>query len=167
LELLIIIGILAAGLLLIAAEVYLVPGLNVVGVIGFVLIVFALGYAFIESGFVGGIMALLGTLAAGGALFYVMWQSGVWDRFVLATSLRRDDRLIARESEQRARYLGKTGQALTPLRPSGVVEIDGERLEVATEGEFIAAGSKVRVVAMDRRRYFVRLAEAPSEERIS
>ncbi|WP_457653700.1 NfeD family protein [Rhodocaloribacter sp.] len=166
-ELLIIIGILAAGLLLIAAEVYLIPGLNVVGVIGFVLIVFALGYAFIESGFVGGVLALLGTLAAGGALFYVMWQSGVWDRFVLATSLRRDDRLIARESEQRARYLGKTGKALTPLRPSGVVEIDGERLEVATEGEFIAAGSKVRVVAMDRRRYFVRLAEAPSEESIS
>jgi len=167
LELLIIIGILAAGLLLIAVEVYLIPGLNVVGVIGFVLIVFALGYAFIESGFVGGVLALLGTLAAGGALFYVMWHSGVWDRFVLATSLRRDDRLIARESEQRARYLGKTGRALTPLRPSGVVEIDGERLEVATEGEFIAAGSKVRVVAMDRRRYFVRLAEAPSEESIS
>ncbi len=166
-ELLIIIGILAAGLLLIAVEVYLIPGLNVVGVIGFVLIVFALGYAFIESGFVGGVLALLGTLAAGGALFYVMWHSGVWDRFVLATSLRRDDRLIARESEQRARYLGKTGRALTPLRPSGVVEIDGERLEVATEGEFIAAGSKVRVVAMDRRRYFVRLAEAPSEESIS
>ena len=166
-ELLIIIGILAAGLLLIAAEVYLIPGLNVVGVIGFVLIVFALGYAFIEYGFDGGVLALLGTLAAGGALFYVMWHSGVWDRFVLATSLHRDDRLIARESEQRARYLGKTGRALTPLRPSGVVEIDGERLEVATEGEFIAAGSKVRVVAMDRRRYFVRLAEAPSEESIS
>lgn len=166
-ELLIIIGVLAAGLLLIAAEVYLVPGFNVVGVIGFILIVLALGFAFIESGFTGGVLALLGTLAAGGALFYYMWQSGVWDRFVLATSLRRDDKMIARESEQRARYLGKVGDALTPLRPAGVVEIDGERLEVVTEGEFIAAGSKVRVVAMDRRRYFVRLAEAPSEERIT
>ena len=32
-----------------------------------------------------------------------------------------------------------------------------------TEGEFIAAGSDVRVVAMDRRRYFVRLDNAETE----
>ncbi len=68
------------------------------------------------------------------------------------------------EREQRKHYLGKSGIALTPLRPSGVVEIDGTRLEVATEGEFIAAGSRVRIVAMDRRRYFVRLATETAEE---
>src|SRR5690606_22059127 len=108
----------------------------------------------------GGIMLLAGTLVVGGGMFYYLWTSGAWDRFVLATSLRRDDAAEQREAEDRSRFLGKVGRAMTPLRPTGVVEIDGERLEVVTEGEFIAAGSAVKIVAMDRRRYFVRLAGA-------
>lgn len=159
-ELLIAIGIIIVGLALVAAEVYLIPGFNVVGIVGALLILFALGYTFAEAGFLGGVATLAGTAAAGGGLFVWLWRSGAWDRFVLETSLRSDDLLIARESEQRARYLGKQGQAVTPLRPTGIAEIDGERIEVVTEGEFIAAGSAIRVVAMDRRRYFVRLAEA-------
>lgn len=162
-DFLIAIAIVLIGLLLIAAEIYLVPGFNVVGIIGFLVIIFALGYAFSVSGALVGTLTLLGTGAAGGGMFYYLWSSGAWDRFVLSTNLRKDDKLIARESEQRARYLGKTGTAITPLRPTGVVEIEGERIEVVTEGEFIAAGSDVRVVAMDRRRYFVRLAEALAE----
>jgi membrane-bound ClpP family serine protease len=63
------------------------------------------------------------------------------------------------EVEARSRYLGRDGVAVTALRPGGVCEIDGERVEVQTEGDFIASGSRVRVVAMDRRRFFVRLAE--------
>ena len=108
----------------------------------------------------------MGALAAGVGLFYWLWKSGAWNKFILATSLRHDDELVAREHEHRARYLGKTGIALTPLRPTGVIEVGGERIEVVTEGEFIAAGSNVRVVAMDRRRYFARLDAKPSDDSI-
>ncbi|MFQ5570694.1 MAG: NfeD family protein [Rhodothermales bacterium] len=151
------------GFGLIVAEVYLVPGFNVVGILGFLLVVFAVGYVFTEAGPMGGLLTLLGSLAFGGGLFYMMWKSGAWNRFILATSLRNDDEVVAREHEHRARYLGKTGVAITPLRPTGVIEVDGERIEVVTEGEFIAAGSAVRVVAMDRRRYFARLADSLPE----
>ena len=162
-ELFLPIGLILVGLALIAVEVYLVPGFNVVGVFGFVVILFAIGFAFSETGLVGGIYALIGTVVVGGGLFYLMWTSGAWDRFVLATNLRSDEDSVVRESEHRAKYLGKSGVAMTPLRPTGVAEIDGERIEVVTEGEFIASGSKVRVVAMDRRRFFVRLADALAE----
>src|SRR5690606_2380192 len=118
------------------------------------------GYVYTEAGFFGGSLTLLTTAAAGGGLFYYLWTSGAWNRFILATSLRNDDQAVVREHEHRARYLGKIGVAITPLRPTGVVEIDGERIEVVTEGEFIAAGSRVRIVAMDRRRYFARLSSA-------
>ena len=148
------------GLGLIVAEVYLVPGFNVIGIVGFLLILFALGFGFTEHGFAGGVGLLAGTVVTGAGLFYFLWTSGAWDRFVLATSLRRDDLAEQREVEDRSRFLGQTGRAVTPLRPTGVVEIDGDRLEVVTEGEFIAAGSAVKIVAMDRRRYFVRLADA-------
>ena len=42
--------------------------------------------------------------------------------------------------------VGKTGVALTTLRPSGIVEIDGRRIDVTTAGEFIPKGSPVTVL---------------------
>ncbi len=152
------IALILVGLGLIAVEVYLVPGFNVVGIFGFIVILFAIGYTFTESGLLGGIYVIVGTAIAGGGLFYWMWTSGAWDRFILGTTITGERPGEDRESERRAKYLGKTGVAVTPLRPTGVARIDGERIEVATEGDFIAAGSNVRVVAMDRRRFFVRLA---------
>ncbi len=166
-EFLIPIALVAAGIGLILVEVYLVPGFNVVGIIGTLLIFFAVGHTFVEHGMIGGTVALAGSAVTIGGMFYWLWQSGAWDRFILATSLRRDDQLIARESEDRSRVLGQKGVAVTPLRPSGIVEIDGRRIEVRTEGEFIAAGSEVRVVAMDRRQYFVRMANALPESNMS
>lgn len=161
-ELLLPILLILVGIGLIVAEVYLVPGFNLVGIAGFLLILFAVGYGFTEYGFAGGIGLMAGAVVAGGGAFYYMWQTGAWDRFVLATNLRRDDVAVQREADDRSRFLGKIGQAVTPLRPTGVVEIEGDRLEVMTEGEFIASGSSVKIVAMDRRRYFVRLADPVS-----
>ncbi len=162
-ELLIPILLILVGLALIVAEVYLVPGFNVVGITGLLFILFAVGFAFTEVGVVGGVAYMIGAIPLVVGTFVWMWRSGAWDRFILSTNLRRDDQLIARESEDRARYLGQDGVAITPLRPTGIVEIGGHRIEVMTEGEYIAVGSVVRVVAMDRRRYFVRLANSDKE----
>ncbi len=163
-ELIIPILLIALGLGLIALEVYVVPGIGVVGFGGGGAIIAGVIYAFVTHGATGGAFAALGTLALGGGMFYLMWESGAWDRFVLAADLRRDADADARENDARSRYLGRSAVAITPLRPGGIVEVDGERVEVQTEGEFIASGSLVRVVAMDRRRFFVRLAEAPAIE---
>ena len=153
------------GLALIAAEVYVVPGFNVVGVVGVLTAGGGVVYAFLAGGTLGGLLALIGALAGGGLLFTYLWRSGAWNRFILADELRPDHLLESAEEETRARLLGRSGVALTPLRPTGVVDIDGTRVEVLTEGAFIAAGSRVRVVAMDRRRYFVRLADEAEEVR--
>lgn len=158
-ELLIPAAIIFVGLALIAAEVYFIPGLNLAGIAGFLAVLFGIGYMFAERGFSGGILSLIVTGGISCGMFYLMWQSGAWDRFVLATNLREDADTTLRESENRAKFLGRIGRAVTPLRPTGVAEIEGERVEVVTEGEFIASGSTIRIVAMDRRRYFVRLAD--------
>lgn len=162
-ELLIPILLVLVGLGLIAVEVYVVPGLGAVGIGGGVAIVAGVVYAFMVAGPTGGVLTALGAVGAGAGLFYFLWQTGAWDRFVLAADLRRDTDADAREHDTRSRYLGRDAVAVTPLRPGGIVEIDGERVEVQTEGEFIASGSTVRVVAMDRRRFFVRLADALPE----
>ena len=78
---------------------------------------------------------------------------------MLSDSLRRDADEDAVEVESRSRLLGKTGTAVTPLRPGGVADLGGERVEVETEGAFVAAGSAVRVVALNRQRVLVRMEE--------
>ncbi|MEM1270497.1 MAG: NfeD family protein [Bacteroidota bacterium] len=157
-ELLIPALLLVVGLGLIAAEVYFVPGVNVVGILGVLTMIFGVGYAFTTSGFAGGLIALVTSVALAAALGFLAYKSGAWDRFVLKTTVGPD--LIAdKAQENRARYLGQLGKAITPLRPTGVAEIAGERVEVVTEGAFIASGSEVKVVALDRRRLFVRLAD--------
>lgn len=106
----------------------------------------------VGRGLIEGIFFVAGTIAAVAALAYFgYWLIG---RFVR----KKTARLIS--AADRGTYLGKTGAALTPLRPSGIALVDGDRIDVATEGEFIAAGSRIRVVAKDSRRYFVRLADS-------
>ncbi|MCH8030493.1 MAG: hypothetical protein IIB09_01560 [Bacteroidetes bacterium] len=163
-SLLIAIALILFGLVLLGLEIYLVPGVNVIGVIGVISVGVGVVYAFVTLGPLGGILALAGALLAGGGLVTYLWQTGAWDRLILADALNRDDLADAAEKDSRSRWLGEIGTAVTPLRPTGIVEVGGERLEVLTEGAFIAAGSHVKVVAMDRRRYFVRLAGEEEKE---
>jgi len=157
------IALIILGVLLIIAEVYLIPGMNVVGILGALMMLAAVAMSYMNAGPIGGVMAMASaSVLTGGALWF-LWKSGAWERFVLRSNLKTDDKALAREGEQRARYLGKPGVAVTPLRPTGVAEIDGERIEVVTEGDFISAGSRIKVVAMDRRKYFVRLATDASD----
>jgi membrane-bound serine protease (ClpP class) len=53
---------------------------------------------------------------------------------------------------------GAIGEALTDLRPAGVARFDGQRIDVVTEGDYIAAGQQVEVIRAERYRHVVRLA---------
>ena len=156
-ELLVPVALILVGLALVIVEVTLVPGLNVVGVGGVVGMGVGVVMAFVEFGPAGGLVALVGTLVAASGLVYALKESGAWSRFVLTDSLRRDAGADRVEQETRSRLLGQTGRAVTPLRPGGVAEIGGQRVEVTTEGAFVASGSRLRVVAIDRRHTFVRV----------
>jgi membrane-bound ClpP family serine protease len=64
-----------------------------------------------------------------------------------------------------ARLVGLTGRALTTLRPSGMVDFDGRRLEGVAEEGLIASGSPILAVRVDSGRLIVRpAAEEPSNE---
>lgn len=153
------IALIILGLVLLGVELHVTPGATVFGVLGVISIGVGVVIAFMTVGLIGGILSLSGALLAAGGLIWYLWQTGAWDRLILADVLGHDDPAEIAERESRSRWLGEVGTAVTPLRPTGIVEIGGERIEVLTEGAFVAVGSRVKVVAMDRRRYFVRLAE--------
>ncbi len=54
--------------------------------------------------------------------------------------------------------LGQTGMAMTVLRPAGIAEIGGKRLDVVTRGEFIPEGAALRVEAVEGSRIVVAAA---------
>jgi membrane-bound serine protease (ClpP class) len=56
--------------------------------------------------------------------------------------------------------LGKSGIAILPLRPSGIADIDGERVDVVPDGEFIEAGAHIVVSRVDGNRIVVRRQRA-------
>ena len=51
---------------------------------------------------------------------------------------------------------GKRGRSVTVLRPAGIVEIDGRKVDVVTEGDMIEAGTDVEVLKVDGNRVVVR-----------
>jgi membrane-bound serine protease (ClpP class) len=59
---------------------------------------------------------------------------------------------------------GRTGTALTDLRPSGTARIDGARLSVVTAGEYIEQDSPVIVVQHEGSRIVVRRFDGESHE---
>lgn len=50
---------------------------------------------------------------------------------------------------------GKEGVAITPLRPAGTALIEGERINVVTEGAFVERDSSVTVVEVEGNRVVV------------
>lgn len=53
---------------------------------------------------------------------------------------------------------GDTGPAMTPLRPAGKAKIGDRVADVVTDGEFLPAGTKVRVLAVEGSRVLVEKA---------
>lgn len=59
------------------------------------------------------------------------------------------------ESSELSYFIGKTGMAHTPLRPAGIAEFDGVKLNVVSEGDFIDKDTPVRVHRVEGKRIIV------------
>ena len=60
------------------------------------------------------------------------------------------------QPEELAGYKGKTGKAITDLRPAGTAMIDDQRVDVVSRGEYIDKGASIRVLAVDGNRVVVK-----------
>ncbi|MBI1995048.1 MAG: NfeD family protein [Deltaproteobacteria bacterium] len=60
-------------------------------------------------------------------------------------------------------WLGKGGTAISPLRPAGIAEIEGERVDVVSDGELIEPGVPIVVTRVDGNRIVVRRHRASTE----
>ncbi len=63
-------------------------------------------------------------------------------------------------------FMDKEGEALTDLRPTGIVKIGDERVDAATQGEYLVKGSKVIVYKLEADHVYVKelIEEANREQ---
>ncbi len=140
--------VLIAGMLLIIAEV-LIPGFGLPGISGIILLTIAIN-SFVDSYWLLGLYLLIAgliSLGLGFIIAYFMKESGSLSRIVLNNKLDKEKGYVS--NDEKKEYLGQEAIALTDLRPSGFIEIGGERLDAITSGEFIKRGEKVVVVKVD------------------
>jgi membrane-bound ClpP family serine protease len=149
-------GLIALGFLLVGLEVAIIPGFGVPGILG----VLSLGGGCVLLWQVGGpLLGAVGTFATLGiTVGAVVWfaRSRTGRSLVLADEVGGRGAPEAALDAQR----GKSGQAISALRPSGVVELAGERYDaVVRDGGFIAAGASVDVVGHEHGQLIVRPSE--------
>jgi len=63
----------------------------------------------------------------------------------------------------RVELIGKLAKSMTPLRPSGTIMMDGERIDAVTEGGYVDAGKTVKIIKVEGSRTVVRAVQEGEE----
>jgi membrane-bound serine protease (ClpP class) len=146
----------AVGVILLIVEIFVIPGFGMAGVFGVLLIVTSLflglisDFPIIDFAIVkNALIQFTGALVASLILFYILTRTlpktNMWNRLILTTNINEKSGYTTTKSITRLK--GKTGVALTDLRPSGAAIINNKRIDVVTYGEYIPKGIQVIVVA--------------------
>jgi membrane-bound serine protease (ClpP class) len=143
----------AVGILLLALEV-IVPG-GVLGIVGGLSLLGGVLVAFDRFGPGGGAWALAAGLVVTAVALYLEFV--LLPRSRLARSLSMTATVAGRSQPPvaDASLAGRTGIAVTPLAPTGIVECDGRRYEAFSRSGLIAAGAPVEVIAVETFRILV------------
>jgi len=144
------------GVVGILLELHVIPGHFVAGAIGtialLVAVVLAFGYGFLTVALQSLAVAAVLSALMMGLSWRVLPRSAFARRLVFKPA--QGPEYVT--SADYSRFLDHTGHATSYLRPAGVATVDGERLDVLTEGDFIQAGTPIRVSRVEGARIFVR-----------
>ncbi|QKS43367.1 nodulation protein NfeD (plasmid) [Paenibacillus cellulosilyticus] len=151
------------GLALLASELF-IPSFGILGTLGAIALVSGVVTASHDA--LTALYALLIAFVVAAVIVYVLAKKyshrGIWNKFILRDKLSTEQGYVSNPS--REMMIGRTGIALTPLRPAGAVDIDGEKLDVVTDGRFIAAGVPVVIVAAEGARIVVKEVHTTTKE---
>lgn len=161
-----------AGLVLLGVEMFVLPGFGIAGILGIAALLGGLSLSLVGAGaapaaIAGAVMRVLLSmvLATVGALVLLRFLPRVPAArgLILQSHLGTSAGYVS-APESDTRWLGKAGRTLTVLRPAGIAEIDGERVDVVSDGEMIEAGAAVVVARVDGNRIVVRRQRTSTAE---
>lgn len=140
----------AIGLLLLLAEVFLIPGFGLAGIGGAAAILASIFLTF--GNMVQATYSILIALGLSIAGFFLLIRfipsTRAWRKFVLSTEQKKELGYTVGTKDLK-RLTGKEGIAITPLRPSGIVEVNGKKINALTLGEYVDSNTKIKIISVE------------------
>ncbi len=152
------------GLIMLLVEAF-IPGFGIFGITGIAatLASIVLAAATLHQGLIMLSISLVLSAVMSYLLFRFLSRRGALRHIILADEARSELGYVAPADYRHLQ--GARGTALTPLRPAGAAEFNGERADVISEGLFIPAGTPVEVIAIEGVRVIVRSILHPDSRR--
>lgn len=146
------------GLGLLLAEIFIIPGFGITGISGIVLIFASIFLSLLGSKpFMDMETVSIAIIQLSGAMLFALLgifvlakylpKSTAFNKLVLAESEKAEHGFVSYPSEKD--LIGKTGIAFTTLRPGGTAEIDGKRVDVVADSEYIDKDVKIKVLRVE------------------
>ncbi|MBR5198336.1 MAG: NfeD family protein [Bacteroidales bacterium] len=145
-----IITLILLGLVLIFAEILLIPGIGVAGILGLLSIGGSCFYAFHQMGTTVGVIVTVANAALLVALTIWVLRAKTWKKLTLETTV--DGKAVAADE---AILVGERGVTVTRLAPMGMVRFGGESVEVKALEGMIDPGVDVEVVMIEDKKIYV------------
>jgi membrane-bound serine protease (ClpP class) len=157
----------AAGIILLLLEIFVIPGFGVTGILGIICIIASLFLALIGGGNLPfwdtnqisiAIIQLASALTAALVLLIFLARflpkSTIFNRLVLSHEENSDKGFVS--SKPLSELIGKEGKALTTLRPAGMADFNGDKIDVVADGDYVQQGSRLRVLRVEGSKVVVR-----------
>jgi len=147
-----------AGMILLIVE-GMVPGFGLPGISGIILVV--IGLVLAMNSLQNALMAVSISIIITAIITVILVKYGhkkpYFDKIVLSTEQKNQEGYTSANSK--IEYLGKEGIAITELRPSGIIEVEGKRMDALSEGNYISKGSKIKIGKVEGSKIIVRRLE--------
>jgi membrane-bound serine protease (ClpP class) len=150
------------GLFGILYELHVVPGHGAPGILGGIALMLSVLFAFGWPMFFIALQTLATAIVATIVLFYFATRAFPQNAWMARLTFAGVQGAEYVTSSDQTSLRGKSGTATSYLRPAGVALVDGRRVDVLTEGEFIPEGTPVRVTRVEGARVFVEPFALPS-----
>ena len=144
-EWLILVSLILLGLVLVLVEILFIPGTTVVGILGVVVGIIGLIYAFLtfENQVALGISGL--SIGLHLAAVWYGFSSGLWRKF----SLKSTQSGGAYDGRTKGLEVGMEGKAVSDIKPIGKAVFHGEWYEVKSEAGYIEVGARVVISKLE------------------
>lgn len=145
-----VITLIILGLMLLFAEILIIPGVGVAGILGLLSMGGSCAYAFMEIGQTAGIVVTAVNAIMIALLTVWVLRAKTWKRFALETNI--DAKAVVPEVDV---VPGTKGVSITRLAPMGMARFGDLRLEVTAREGIIDPGVEVEVVEVDGIKVYV------------
>lgn len=146
------------GVILLLLEIFVIPGFGIAGVLGIILMIGGLFLSLVSDfqmsdfSFLAMAIIQLAAVFVGTGIFVFLLsktlpKTNVWNRLILQENIGGKSGYTSKPTVEN--LVGVEGIALTDLRPAGTALINGSRIDVVTEGDYINHDSAIVVKSVE------------------